>query len=238
MSLSSILGGFGGLAGQAVADKKNRKLAEKARQQGIGVIKELDYEPTYASDLVPQYQKTQSPVARSYLESFLAGNNPNMTFSGAPNAGVTKQRQQQSQDQMFGTMQDRIAKQRAIEQQNPYLVKRPDKPVVGAREQAAAHSFANPNAKANGIDEATHQKLIELGVVKEGADLPWEARGGADGDFARAVRNATAAGDTDALKQMLYPKLERPGAVLRRRQIRKTNEKSKRLVDKYAGEDW
>jgi hypothetical protein len=237
MSIESILTGFGGIAGKAVGDKKNRKAAEKARKQGIGVIESLDYEPTYATDLVPQYQKTQSPVARSYLESFLAGNNPNMTFSGAPNAGLTKQRQQTAQDQMFGTMGERVAKQRALEQQNPYLVKRPDKPVVGQREKAALHGVSNPNAKATGVDEALHAKLVELGAVKPGADLSFEAKGGADGNFARAIRAAAEAGDADAVKFLLNPTLDRPNALLRRRQVRKTNDKARKLVDKYDGED-
>jgi len=238
MALEEDLKGGFRLFGQVKANKENRKAAEEARRQSFNTIKSLDWEPMYASDTVPQYQKTQSPVARSYLESFLAGNNPNMTFSGAPNAALTKQRQQQSQDAMFGTMDQRIAQQRAIEQQNPYKVQTPTRKVFSDQAQQGVFASSHPQATAAGLDSGTLQKLVDLGVIKDGGDLPWKVRDDAEGKrFTNAVRGAAAAGNTADLNQLLFPKLERPHAVMQRKQKKKASERSRNVVDKYSSDE-
>ncbi len=234
MSLESIAHGWGGLWGQNKANKENRKAADRARKQTFDTINSLDWEPMYASDTVPAYQKTQSPVARSYLESFLAGNNPNMTFSGAPNAGFTKARQQASQDAMFGTMDQRIAQQRALEASNPYQVQTPTRPVMSGQAKEAIYKGSNPNAAGAGLDQGTRQKLIELGIIKDGQDLPWQVRDDAEGQaFGRAIKGAAEAGNVADLQQLINPKLDRPHAIAQRRQRRKTNARSKSIVAKY-----
>lgn len=139
------------------AAKRAGELAEKQQKAGMQLVNELDYEPMYASERVPTFQRSQSPVARSYLESFLAGNNPSATFSGAPNAKVTKMRQQGAQDQMFGTMQQRIAAQRAMEAETPWKVTPPERKIN-----------PNRNATPGGAQWTVENgKLAGYGINKE-----------------------------------------------------------------------
>lgn len=232
MSLDSMLRGFGGMVGTAVMNKKNRKAAEQSKREGIDLINSLDYTPTYASETTPTYQKTQSPVARSYLESFLAGNNPNMTFSGSPNAQRVKANQQIAQDQMFGTMQERIAQQRAADAATPWKVQTPTRPVVTPQNQAAGFQAQNPAAAKQGLSAEQYQDLVQRGVIDPGSMSQRTVMGAMKdkGVLARAYE----AGDYDAIKEILSPeKLDRPNAVLRNRQKRKRAKELDRLIEKY-----
>ncbi len=238
MSLESLLKGFGTIAGNAVMNKKNRQAAEGARRQSFDTINSLDWEPMYASDTTPQYQKTQSPVARSYLESFLAGNNPSMTFSGSPNAGFVKARQQAAQDSMFGTMDQRLAQSRALQATNPYQVTSPTRKVMGEQAQAATWRGANPRAGNVGLTAEDQAKLVELGVLEKGQDVPSGGLAVAPKEqYFSAIRGALNAGDVDALNNLLHPKLDRPHAVARNRQRRKAEDRTRKAVAKYASID-
>ncbi len=152
------------------AAKKAAELAEKQQKAGMQLVNELDYEPMYASERVPTFQRSQSPVARSYLESFLAGNNPSATFSGAPNAKVTKMRQQGAQDQMFGTMQQRIAAQRAMEAETPWKVTPPERkvnPDRGTDEGAAQWTASHADAAAYGVNKDIFEAATSVGEPLE-----------------------------------------------------------------------
>lgn len=237
MSLESILSGFGGMVGTAVMNKKNAKAAEKNRKQGIDMIKSMDWEPMYASETVPTYQRTQSPVARSYLESFLMGNNPNATFSGAPNAKLTKERQQAAQNQMFGTPEQRVAQQRAYEATTPWKVQTPTRPVIGQQGQDALHKAGNPTAAMDlGVDRHTYDKLVREGFIPEGTDLTQLK--GFNQTYGTALTKALRVGDDEAVKDLLTPyKMDRPHAVARNRQKRKRAKEIGRIVDRYAPDE-
>lgn len=237
MSLESILSGFGGMVGTAVMNKKNAKAAEKNRKQGIDMIKSMDWEPMYASETVPTYQRTQSPVARSYLESFLMGNNPNATFSGAPNAKLTKARQQEAQNQMFGTPEQRVAQQRAMEAQTPWKVQTPSRPVIGQQGQDALHNAGNPTAAMDlGVSRQTYDKLVREGFIPEGKDLTQLK--GFNRTYGTALTKALRVGDEAAVKDLLNPyKMDRPHSVGRNRQKRKRAKEIGRIVDRYAPDE-
>lgn len=235
MSLESLISGFGGLWGQTKANKMNAKAVAQARQQNLDTINSLDWEPMYASQTVPQYQKTQSPVARSYLESFLMGNNPNMTFSGSPNAGFVKQQQQQQQNAMFGTPDQRVQQQNQWLASNPYQVQTPTRPVMGEQSKKAAYVIGNPNASHAGVDPKLHDDLVAAGILHKGEDLPFSVREDQSGQFTRALRGALDAGDTQAADFLLHPKLDRPHAALHGRQVRKANNRAKAIVARYGG---
>jgi hypothetical protein len=89
-------------------EKKNR-----ARQQDLFERAMItgSYEPQYAT------QRGQSPQSRSYLESILAGNNPDMIFSTAPNAAADKKVAAAQRDKMFGTQQQLIDEGKALRNQ-------------------------------------------------------------------------------------------------------------------------
>ncbi len=145
--------------------KRDLSATAKARAANLSLIKELDWEPMYSSDTIPAYQKTKSPVAGSFIESYLAGNNPAAISSTAPNAKFQKAQQQRAQDQMFGPMQERIAAQRAAEASNPYKVTTPTRKVVGSQAQSAEWTAANSPYAQRGVNKNLFDTLNELGVT-------------------------------------------------------------------------
>jgi hypothetical protein len=124
--------------------KKEREQAQRDADTRQKLLASLDYEPMYASQTTPTYQRTQSPVARSYIESFLTGSNPDATFSGSPNANYQKSQQQTAQNKAFGTPQQRIAQQRSFLQEQPWKVATPTR-TVKASQAAAQQTVADEN---------------------------------------------------------------------------------------------
>lgn len=168
--------------GKGIADaRKAEKSAKKNRQQQLAFLEGTDWEPMYASDRVPTYQKSQSPVARGYLESLLAGNNPDATFSGSPNAGMTKQFQQGQQNAMFGTPEQRVNKGQQLLKETPWKVTSP------------AAKGANDPLPLN--DKAAFSKMrspiiAEAGLTSEDLERIKKATGGVD--FAKSQDAHTA----------------------------------------------
>lgn len=151
--------------GAARAAKKDRKAAEEDRKQRMAMINNMDFEPMYASQTTPTFQRTQSPVARSYLESFLMGNNADSTFSGSPNAAAKKGVQQRAQNQTFGTPEARAQQQQQILKETPWAVQAPTRPVVGEQSQSASFVAQYPAMATLGIDsEEKYQKALASGV--------------------------------------------------------------------------
>ena len=131
--------------------KKNAQAVERQRKANLALFNSLDYEPMYASETTPMMQRTQSPVARSYLESMLMGNNPSSISSTRPNAGVQKAQAQRSQNAMFGTPEARVAQQRALEQQPMYQVQTPTRKVAGTSESKDRQQYIAEHPDAAGI---------------------------------------------------------------------------------------
>lgn len=122
----NILGDIGGLIGGWVEKRKNAKAIAKAAKEQQALFESLDHEPEYAADYTPTFKRTESPVARAYLESFLLGQNPDATYSGDPNAKYIQAAQQRSQNTTYGTPEERAARQAAIMKETPWEVtKRP-----------------------------------------------------------------------------------------------------------------
>lgn len=156
------------LGGKVKQAKEQRATAKEEAERNLRTIQSLDWEPMYSSQTIPQYQKSQSPVARSFLESFLAGNNPAATFSGSPNAAVNKAVQQKQQNAMFGTMGERLYKQRQIDSYNPYQVKTPTRPVVTEKGKSAQTVQQYPIMADNGVtDPRLAQALISSKMFNE-----------------------------------------------------------------------
>lgn len=126
---------LGGLIGGWVTARKNKKAAEKYGQERMDYLNALDWQPTLASERVPTYQKSQSPVARSYLESMLSGANPDLTPDFLQGAADTKAQQQARQNQLYGTPEERVAKQQKINTETPWKVEAPIQSVAEAQER-------------------------------------------------------------------------------------------------------
>lgn len=149
------------------AAEKAAKLAAQQQKAGMQLVSELDYQPMYASERVPTFQRSQSPIARSYLESVLAGNNPSSTFSGAPGAYGKKVLQQKQQDQMFGNMPARVAAQRTMEAATPWAVTPPTRqvnPAKNADPGAAAWSVEHADLAGKGINKTVADALRDTGT--------------------------------------------------------------------------
>lgn len=131
---------------QAKADEReadrNRKDAERFRQESVDFAKGLDWSPSLVGDVMPTYQRTESPLARSFLESILTGANPSSipsTRLGAPQLRAGAQGQF---DQQFGGWDELLARQRAAEQAMPWALKA--RPQPQRLTQAAGASASAP----------------------------------------------------------------------------------------------
>lgn len=234
-----LAGKFGKFLGKQVTNKQNQQAIDRARRQQYEMINSLDWEPMYASQTVPQYQKTQSPVAGAYLSSLLTGNNPDSILTG-PNMARRKADAQMSKDAMYGTNQELMAKQNAIESTNPYTFKTPERKVMGEQNQEAMYKGRAPNISGWGVDQGTYDKLVEGGYVGKGADLRSilprgdTIKGLPQGAYGAAIRNAVKAGDDYAIKSLLNPqKTNKKFTFVPRRDDANRAKEVRNLVEKY-----
>lgn len=93
--IGNMLGGLTGGVGKFIGGIETSRNADKARgyaeddktdyYANLDLARETaaagKYDPTYARDLVGPYQRSQSPLARAYLESMLTGDNPQANAS-------------------------------------------------------------------------------------------------------------------------------------------------------------
>lgn len=108
-----------GKAAERQADQ-DRKDAEMFRQQSMDLAGQLNWEPDYVSDIMPTYQRAQSPLARAVLESILTGSNPSSVSSTRPGAAQLQAGAQGQFDQQFGGWDALLERQRAAEQATPW----------------------------------------------------------------------------------------------------------------------
>lgn len=109
---------------QAKADEKaadeQAANAERMREESFDIANRLHWEPDYVSDLVKPYQKAESPLARSFLESLLTGANPSMVQSTRLGAPRLQAGAQHRFDGQFGGFDKLLERQRAIESRSPW----------------------------------------------------------------------------------------------------------------------
>ncbi len=222
---------YGAISGMKEA-AKNAKAARDNEKRQLDLIKSLDWKPTTSAELTPTYQRTQSPVARGYLESFLMGNNPDSVMPGDPMAAQKQRQMQYSQNQMFGTPEQRVQQQNAYRATTPWQID----PKQVARQQAkkeesrAASAFTagNPDAAALGLDEKLYNKLQDAGVFEGFKGVSEQASDNPD-----VVRHLAEVGDYDALKT-LVGKYEGDGGrpVKDRRRRKDAERRAQGVVDR------
>lgn len=110
--------------------KKDLANAQQMRQQGMDLAGKLNWEPNYVSSMIGPYQKTVSPIARSFLESLLTGASPSNVQGTRLGADRQKAAAQSNFDQQFGGWDALQARQQAAEQATPWAVKPPQAPAV------------------------------------------------------------------------------------------------------------
>lgn len=100
--------------------ERNRADAERFRQEGVDLVNQLNWEPDYVSDIMPAYQRAQSPVARAFLESMLTGTNPSSISPTRHGANRLRAGAQAGFDRQFGGWDDLLRQQREAEQATPW----------------------------------------------------------------------------------------------------------------------
>ncbi len=196
--VGQLFGGFAGLIGAA----NQRKAAKQAAKDQASLIKTLNWDPTTTAELAPTYQRSQSPVARSYLESFLLGNNPDSVMPGDPMAAQKKRQMQYSQNQMFGTPEQRVAQQAAYRATTPWAIDpQPQKRAAAKQQQAQERGLfqsEHPRAVEVGLDETLFSQLKEQGVVQKGDYFSDLAKNNPD-----VVRSLAEIGDYKTLDKII-----------------------------------
>lgn len=114
------------MAGGWMQANRDRRAAEKDAEKRMAFVNDLDWQPEFAADYAPAYKKSQSPVARAYLESILSGANPDLIPSYRQGASDLKADAQTKQNAMYGTPEERVKKQQEILDKPLYEIKRPE----------------------------------------------------------------------------------------------------------------
>ncbi len=121
---------IGDSIGAAVGAEKQRKQAQKEaraaredRERALAMATEANYNPFLVSDVIDPYQRSQSPVARGYLESFLTGVNPQAVQGVRAGAPAMQAKAQGGFNQAYGGWDNLRAKQREMEQSTPWDIK-------------------------------------------------------------------------------------------------------------------
>lgn len=163
--------------------QRTKKSAEKMRTANINLLKEIDYEPEYAANHVPTYQKANSPVSRSYIDSMLLGNNPDAVSSVRPAAGLQKRAAQQSQNKMFGTPAARAEQQKAYMAATPWEVKAPTRPVVDKSEEDAQWMAQRRRYQETGTTKDLYDAFAEIGYPLSEVDSKGDFKDNIQGVF-------------------------------------------------------
>jgi len=135
---------------QRDAAEKDLANAEQMRSAAMELARRQNWEPHYVSDLMPDYKKAESPVARAFLESLLTGTNPSSVQSTRLGAARLKAGAQQGFDQQFGGWDKLIARQRELEQETPWAPKQIEGPAVRPKGGEFVQSGVNRVADGGG----------------------------------------------------------------------------------------
>lgn len=204
--------GIGDSIGAAVAAKHKEKAAKRElsaarrdRELAVRMAAGANYEPDLISEHIGPYQRSQSPVARGYLESFLTGANPQAVQgvrAGAPKAQAAAQA---AQTQAYGGWDELRAKQRAMEQSTPWDIKPFDKPIVNEDMKAnALQQYSDPVAEKRwGLSQDQVRGLQDYGITFDGRGGWHGDKGGDATKTAEALRGMVEHGDTGAVERFL-----------------------------------
>lgn len=108
---------------QLKAAKDAQKDAKKDRERALWIQQQQDYTPEYAADHIGPYQRSESPVADAFLQSFLTGDNSSAlqgTRRGAPQLQAAADARSA---QRFGSVDQLLAKERELKASTPWEVK-------------------------------------------------------------------------------------------------------------------
>lgn len=122
--------------------KRQRKDAEKRYRELLATVQAQDWEPTYTADLFKNNQfggtasfgRTQSPMARAYLESFLSGSNPNAMSSLMDPTGEQRTKAEAQFNNRYGGWDELAEKERELDSKPLYSVETPTEAILSPEE--------------------------------------------------------------------------------------------------------
>lgn len=203
--------GIGDSIGKAVGAEKQRKQAEREqkamrrdRERALGMAADADYEPELLSDHAAPYQRSQSPLATGFLESFLTGSQPAAVQGTRAGAPAMQAKAQGNWDRNYGGTDALIGKQRAAEQATPWAVKPFEGNVVDQSERDRAQErYGDAAAQSTwGITPDQIRRLREFGVTFDDGGR-WKGANGDANEIAENLRGSINRGSTGAVEQFL-----------------------------------
>jgi hypothetical protein len=126
--VADLANGVGGYLGAKEREEAARKWIEQAmadRQSGVNLAQNLDWSPERVRDQVGTYQRSRSPVADAFLESFVTGDNPAAVQGTRYGAKIDKADAQKRFDKNYGGWDAIRAQQRQLDQSTPWAVQNP-----------------------------------------------------------------------------------------------------------------
>lgn len=120
----------GGLNYAAAKEREEaaRKWLEQAmadRQAGVNMAQNLDWSPERVRDQVGVFQRSRSPVADAFLESFVTGDNPAAIQGTRYGSKIEKADAQRRFNANYGGWDALRAQQRQLDESTPWAVQNP-----------------------------------------------------------------------------------------------------------------
>lgn len=178
MGIGDSIGAAVGAKHKEKALKRQASAARRDRERALGMAADAEYDPFLISEQIGPYQRSQSPVARGYLESFLTGANPDAVQGTRAGAPQLQARAQGAQQQAYGGWDALRARQREMEQSTPWEVRPFTEQAVTPEMRARAKALPSDEiaSKRWGI---TPEQVTQL---REGYGITFDDQGGWHGD--------------------------------------------------------
>jgi hypothetical protein len=118
--------------------KKDKHVANRERNNMLSQVNSWDHDPVYASDLAPQWQGTQSPIHKGFIDSLVMGTNPSNVSPGRADRGRIMQDRQRQETSMFGSPEERVKLQRQLATGDQWATRSPRDVLKERRANVAA----------------------------------------------------------------------------------------------------
>lgn len=161
---------------QLRAAKQAQAQARDDRERGVFMSQQMDWKPEYASEHVGAYQKAETPIADTFLNSFLTDDNASAqqgTRAGAPAAQANATNRSA---QRYGTVDQLVARNNQVQKETPWAVtpftREIDKPDVSqnAYEADRAGGLSPDQLKALAAQGFKFNTKGQFRTVKSGGD--------------------------------------------------------------------
>lgn len=149
---------IGKYKGAKDASKEQRKLARETYERQQKAIDAHDWNPELVSERAPQYQRTESPVARGYLESFLTGTNPDAIQGTRAGAQFAKKDAQAAFNTQTGGWDALRAKQAELNDSSRFHVAPIERDVQNADKRAG---LRYPDMAGSGLSVSQIEYMLE-----------------------------------------------------------------------------